>query len=88
MREDEDNYNTLTPEFVVVRAAARLSAAVSCLTQVSSVSVGPGTVPRSPQQGQAATRVVLHHTPAPPVPSPDPPLPTYCSPLVLISLNV
>lgn len=54
----------LTPEFVVVGAAACLSAAVSCLTQVSAVSFGPGTVPWSPQQGQAATRVVLHHTPA------------------------
>lgn len=52
------------PQFVVVRAAAGLSTAVSRLTQVSSVRVGPGAVPRSPQQGQAATGVVLHRTPA------------------------
>lgn len=54
----------LTPELVVVGAAAGLSAAVSRLTQISSVSVGSGAVPRSPQQGQAATGVVLHRTPA------------------------
>lgn len=65
----------LTPEFVVVGAAAGLSAAVPRLTQVSSVSVGPGAVPRSPQQGQAATGVVLHRTPAPPTLNPVPPLP-------------
>lgn len=65
----------LTPEFVVVGAAAGLSAAVTRLAQVASVSAGPGAVPRSPQQGQAATGVVLHRTPALPEPSAAP-LPT------------
>lgn len=64
----------LTPEFVVVGAAAGLSAAVTCLTQVSTVSFGPRAEPWSPQQGQAATRVVLHHTPASLGLSPTPPL--------------
>lgn len=66
------------PEFIVVGAAAGFSTAVSCLAQVSSVSIGPRAVPRSPQQGQAATGVVLHRTPAPPTLSPTPPLPTRC----------
>ncbi|MEQ2169009.1 hypothetical protein GOODEAATRI_020557, partial [Goodea atripinnis] len=34
---------------------------------IASVSVGSGAVPRSPQQGQAATGVVLHRTPADPL---------------------
>lgn len=63
--EDEDGpEQPEPPEFVVVGAAAGLSAAVSRLTQVASVSIGPGAVPRSPQQGQAATGVVLHRAPA------------------------
>lgn len=77
--QDEDGpQQPEPPEFVVVGTAAGLSAAVSRLTQVSSVSVGPGAVPRSPQQGQAATGVVLHRTPALPGLSPAPPLPAYC----------
>lgn len=80
--EDEDGpQQPEPPEFVVVCAAAGLSAAVSRLTQVSSVSVGPGAVPWSPQQGQAATGVVLHRTPALPGPSPTPPLPDHHSQL-------
>lgn len=65
---EEDEHSPQQPEppqLVVVCAAARLSAAVSRLTQVSSVSVSAGAVPRSPQQGQATTGVVLHCTPAP-----------------------
>lgn len=55
-KQDEDGpQQPEPPELVVVRAAAGLSTAVSCLTQVSSISVGPGAVPWSPQQGQAAT---------------------------------
>lgn len=74
--QDEDGpQQPEPPEFVVVGAAAGLSTAVSRLTQVSSVSIGPGAVPRSPQQGQAATGVVLHRTPALPGPSSTPPLP-------------
>lgn len=77
--QDEDGpQQPEPPQFVVVGAAAGLSAAVSCLTQVSSVSVGPRAVPRSPQQGQAATGVVLHHTPALSGPKPAPPLPAPC----------
>lgn len=64
------------PQFVVVGAAAGFSTAVPRLTQVSSVSFGPGAIPRSPQQGQAATGVVLHHTPALLGLSPAPPLAT------------
>lgn len=75
--------NQLTPEFVVVGATASLSTAVSRLTQVSSIRVGPGAVPWSPQQGQAATGVVLHCTPALPGLSPTPPLPTYCKLLTI-----
>lgn len=63
--QDEDGpQQPEPPQFVVVGAAAGLSAAVSRLTQVASVSAGPGAVPGSPQQGQAATGVVLHRTPA------------------------
>lgn len=63
--QDEDGpQQPEPPQFIVVCAAAGLSAAVSCLTQVSSIGVGPGAVPWSPQQGQAATGVVLHRTPA------------------------
>lgn len=51
----------LTPQLVVVRAAAGVPAAVSRLTQVASVRVRSRTVARPPQQGQAATGVVLHH---------------------------
>lgn len=63
--QDEDGpQQPEPPEFVVVGAAAGLSTAVARLTQVACVSVGPRAVPRSPQQGQAATGVVLHRTPA------------------------
>lgn len=78
-------YKQLTPQFIVVGAAAGLSAAVSRLTQVSSVSFGPWAVPRSPQQGQAATGVVLHHTPALLGLSPAPPLAAHCQPLAAVS---
>lgn len=74
--EDEDGpQQPEPPEFVVVGAAASLSTAVSRLTQVPSISVGPRAVPRSPQQGQAATGVVLHRTPALPGVIPAPLLP-------------
>lgn len=76
--QDEDGpQKPEPPQFIIVGAAAGLSAAVPRFTQVSSVSVGPGAVPWSPQQGQAATGVVLHHTPALPGPSPKPPLPAH-----------
>lgn len=76
--QDEDRpQQPEPPEFVVVGAASGLPAAVSRLTQVASVSVSSGAVPRSPQQGQAATRVVLHRTPALPGASPAPPLPAH-----------
>lgn len=55
------------PQLVVVGAAARLPAAVSCLTQIPPVGVCTGTVPWSPQQGQAATGVVLHGPPLSPL---------------------
>lgn len=76
--QDEDSpQQPEPPEFVVVGAAAGFSTAMSRLTQVSSVCVRPGAVTWSPQQGQAATGVVLHHTPALPGPSPTPPLPAH-----------
>lgn len=85
--QDEDGpQQPEPPEFVVVCAAAGLSAAVTRLTQVSSVSVGPGAVPRSPQQGQATTGVVLHRTPAMPGPSAAPPLPAHRSHLTSFEL--
>ena len=70
-----NNTSILTPELIVVGAAARLSTAVSGLAEVaatsartvsdssvtiSAVSVGPGAEARSRQQRQAATSVVLH----------------------------
>lgn len=80
--QDEDGpQQPEPPEFVVVGAAAGLSAAVSRLTQVSAVSVGTRAVPRSPQQGQAATGVVLHRTPASRTLNPEPPLPARRKPL-------
>lgn len=78
--QDEDGpQQPEPPEFVVVGTAAGLSTAVSRLTQIPPVGVGARTVPRSPQQGQAATGVVLHRTPALPGASPAPPLRVACS---------
>lgn len=80
--QDEDGpQQPEPPEFVVVGAAAGLSAAVSCLAQVSSVNAGTRAVPRSAQQGLAATGVVLHSTPASRTLSPEPPLPARRKPL-------
>lgn len=74
IRRQKQGNEPLTPQFIVVGAATGFSTAVPCFTQVSSVRFGSWAIPRSPQQGQAATGVVLHHTPALLGLSPTPPL--------------
>lgn len=51
----------LTPEFIVVGTAARLSAAVSCLTEVTWIVVYPRTVLGTDDRLVTRTPMELHH---------------------------
>lgn len=51
----------LTPKFVIVGAAASLSAAVACFTQVTGVVVHSGTVLGTDNRPASNTPMMLHH---------------------------
>lgn len=50
----------LTPQFVVIGAAAGLPTAVARLAEVPAGTVGAGTVTRAAQERQGSRAVVLH----------------------------
>lgn len=51
----------LTPDFIIVGTAARLSTAVSCFTQVTRLVVYPGTVFRTDCRLAVHIPMMLHH---------------------------
>lgn len=52
--------SVLTPQLVVIGAAAGLPAAVACLAEVAAGTVGTGTVTWAAQERQGSRAVVLH----------------------------